>query len=59
MICYAESDDGIRWVKDARNPVFACAPENIYEQNRIGTVQVLPEDGSLHRLLRYTHWKKQ
>ena len=44
VICYAESDDGIHWTKDARNPIFTCAPENEYEQNRIGAVQVLRED---------------
>ena len=44
VICYAESKDGIRWVKDRRNPIFTCAPENEYEQNRIGAVQVLREE---------------
>ena len=43
-ICYAESDDGIHWEKYANNPMFCCAPENEYEQNRIGAVQILKED---------------
>ena len=44
VICYAESDDGIHWEKYAQNPMFRCAPENEYEQNRIGAVQLLKED---------------
>ncbi len=45
VICYAESADGIRWEKFGQNPIFSCAPENFYEQNRIGACEVLPEDG--------------
>lgn len=44
VICYAESDDGIHWEKYVQNPMFRCAPENEYEQNRIGAVQLLKED---------------
>ena len=44
-ICYAESDDGIHWEKYAGNPMFCCEPENEYEQNRIGAVQILKEEG--------------
>ena len=44
VIGYAESVDGIHWEKYAQNPIFTCAPENEYEQNRIGAVQLLPED---------------
>lgn len=44
VICYAESEDGIHWEKYAQNPIFSCAPENEYEQNRIGAVQLLRED---------------
>lgn len=45
VICYAESADGIHWEKHAENPVFTCNPEKEYEQNRIGAVQLLKEDG--------------
>ena len=38
------SDDGIHWEKYVQNPMFRCAPENEYEQNRIGAVQLLKED---------------
>ena len=41
----AESADGIRWEKYGQNPIFSCAPENLWEQNRIGACEVLPEDG--------------
>ncbi len=27
-VCYAESDDGIRWVKHKDNPIFTAAPQN-------------------------------
>lgn len=43
VIGYAESTDGIAWKKHPGNPVFSCAPENEYEQNRIGAVQILRE----------------
>ena len=46
-ICYAESDDGIHWEKYANNPMFCCAPENEYAQNRIGAVQILREEGAI------------
>jgi len=46
VICYAESDDGIHWEKYAGNPMFSCAPENEYEQNRIGAVQIWKEEDS-------------
>lgn len=54
VICYAESDDGITWVKYEQNPIFSCAPENEYEQNRIGACHVLPEkDGYLMFYIGY------
>lgn len=43
VICYAESVDGIHWQKYEQNPVFTCAPDNEYEQNRIGAVHILKE----------------
>lgn len=43
-ICYAESDDGIHWKKYEQNPIFTCAPENEYEQNRIGACHILKEE---------------
>lgn len=54
VICYAESTDGINWKKHQQNPIFVCAPENEYEQNRIGAVQVLKEnDGYLMFYIGY------
>jgi len=44
VICYAESPDGIHWEKHPGNPIFRCAPENDYEQNRIGACHILKED---------------
>ncbi len=44
VICYAESDDGIHWEKYKNNPIFINAPENEYEQDRVGPVQILRED---------------
>ena len=44
VICYAESDDGIHWERYDQNPMFCCNPENAYEQDRIGAVQILRED---------------
>ncbi|MBO4356172.1 MAG: hypothetical protein J5850_04900, partial [Clostridia bacterium] len=44
VICYAESEDGIHWDKYLKNPVFKADPENEYEQDRIGAVQILKED---------------
>lgn len=45
VICYAESVDGVHWEKWPTNPIFQCAPENPYEQDRIGAVQILREEG--------------
>ena len=45
VICCAESDDGVNWTKYPGNPVFACNPEKEYEQERIGAVDILKEDG--------------
>ncbi|MGN1410534.1 MAG: hypothetical protein ACI4XJ_10220 [Eubacteriales bacterium] len=44
VLCYAESDDGIVWKKHPSNPIFTCAPENEYEQNRIGSCHIIRED---------------
>ncbi|MBQ3708803.1 MAG: hypothetical protein II889_13000 [Clostridia bacterium] len=44
-ICYAKSDDGIRWEKYPGNPIFSCNPDKEYEQERIGACDVLKEDG--------------
>ena len=44
-ICYAESDDVIRWVKYPGNPIFSCNPDREYEQERIGACDVLKVDG--------------
>lgn len=47
VICYAESDDGIHWIKYSGNPIFRSNPEKEYEQERIGACDVLKEeDGS-------------
>ena len=54
VLCYAESEDGIHWTKFPGNPVFRCAPENAYEQNRVGGCQVLKEkDGYLMFYIGY------
>jgi len=54
VICYAESDDGVHFVKHADNPIFTCAPENPYEQNRIGACDILKdEDGYLMFYIGY------
>lgn len=54
VICYAESSDGIHWEKYGQNPIFTCAPENEYEQNRIGSCHVLhEEDGYLMFYIGY------
>ena len=54
VICYAESDDGIHWKKYDKNPMFCCNPENEYEQDRIGAVQILREnDGYLMFYIGY------
>ncbi len=42
VLCYAESDDGIHFIKSPLNPVMTNAPENEYEQERIGGCQVIP-----------------
>lgn len=54
VICYAESEDGIHWIKDSRNPIFTSNPEKEYEQNRIGACDVLrEEDGYLMFYIGY------
>ena len=41
---YAESDDGIHWVKYAGNPIFECDKANFYEKDRVGGCQVIKTD---------------
>ncbi len=54
VLCYAESTDGVNFVKYENNPVFSCAPENEYEQNRIGSCHILREtDGYLMFYIGY------
>ena len=48
VLCYAESDDGLRWEKSPLNPILTNAPQNIYERERIGGCQILP-----HKKLGY------
>ncbi len=43
VLCYAESTDGISWVKYSGNLIMTCAPENEYEQNRIGSCHIVRE----------------
>lgn len=40
-IGYAESRDGIRWVKYAGNPVFQADPENTWEQHKTAGCHVI------------------
>ena len=42
VLCYAESDDGLRWEKSPLNPILTNAPQNSYERERIGGCQILP-----------------
>lgn len=41
VLAYAESADGITWKKRKANPIFVCASENSYEQERVGGCQVI------------------
>ena len=41
VLAYAESDDGIHWVKSRINPIYTAEPSNLYEQNRVGGCQVM------------------
>ena len=53
-IAYAESKDGICWKKYGDMPIFTCAPENEYEQNRIGACDILPDgDGYIMFYIGY------
>jgi len=40
VLCYAESTDGIHWVKSAENPIFGKGTKE-FEQNRVGGCQVI------------------
>ena len=42
VLAYAESDDGVHFVRSPLNPILTNAPENEYEQERIGGCQVIP-----------------
>ena len=42
VLCYAESDDGVRWRKSPLNPILEKNPAKEYEQDRIGGCQILP-----------------
>lgn len=44
VLAYAESTDGIHWDKYGTEPIFVCAKENHYEQDRVGGCQVLHID---------------
>lgn len=44
VLAYAESTDGIHWVKSRINPIFVADKENLYEQDRIGGCQVIPTE---------------
>ena len=41
VLAYAESTDGINWVKSRINPIFTAEKGNIYEQDRVGGCQVI------------------
>ena len=38
---YAESIDGIHWIKSRINPIFTKNKHNVYEQNRVGGCHVI------------------
>lgn len=40
VICYAESEDGIRWEKSGLNPIFVHGEEGEWDQDRIGGCEV-------------------
>ncbi|MEE1043199.1 MAG: hypothetical protein UH854_04470 [Clostridia bacterium] len=44
VLAYAESDDGINWVKSKINPIFVADENNLYEQDRVGGCQVVKTD---------------
>ena len=45
VLAYAESRDGVNWVKSRINPIFVKQPGNDYEQDRIGGCQVMNVPG--------------
>lgn len=48
VLAYAESADGAHWRKSPINPIFVNAPQNAFEQDRIGGCQMIP-----HKTLGY------
>ena len=44
VIGYAESTDGVNFKRYSDEPILECAPENFYEQDRIGGCQVIKTD---------------
>ncbi|MBR5113169.1 MAG: hypothetical protein IK097_07075 [Clostridia bacterium] len=56
VLAYAESRDGINWLKSPINPIFVNAPQNEYERERIGGCQVIPHK-ELGYLMFYIGYK--
>ncbi|HLJ92154.1 MAG TPA: family 43 glycosylhydrolase [Gemmataceae bacterium] len=48
-IGYATSRDGMKWTKDARNPIFRPEPNNAWEKDRVTACQVV-RHGDWHRM---------
>lgn len=48
VLAYAVSKDGIHWDKKCGNPILACDPSHVYEQDRIGGCQVVKTDGEYY-----------
>jgi predicted GH43/DUF377 family glycosyl hydrolase len=47
-IGYATSEDGLKWAKHDKNPVFKPDPKNAWEKDRVTACQVIPQnDGFL------------
>lgn len=44
-IGYAESTDGIHWVKSKQNPVFRANPDEVWEHHKVAGCHVLFEEG--------------
>ena len=44
-IGYAESSDGVHWVKHPSNPIFCANPGNLWEAHKVAGVQVIRKDG--------------
>ena len=42
VLCYAESDDGLKWRKWEGNPMFGHGPRDSWDRDRVGACEVHP-----------------